>query len=65
MRRFKLRYTAFLLALIMGAGVDWYVRREGARGNGCWGCMNNYCTAVLIANHPLEGARALWERLTD
>ena len=56
---------AFLLALVLGAGGDWYVRREGARGSGCWGCMNHYCTAVEIADHPLEIMRAIWKRLTD
>jgi hypothetical protein len=56
---------AFLLALIMGAGGDWYLRREASRDRGCFGCFSWSCEAVLIADHPLLYSRAVWAELFE
>ena len=69
MRYLKPRILALLLMLIVGVGVDNYIRTEPEPGIGigrnCFGCTTWRCEVVRVADHPIDFLRATWIRLTD
>jgi len=65
MRYLKPRIFALLLALTIGVGVDWYVRREAGHHRSCFGSVSWHVLAVEIADHPLLFLRVVWIKLTD